>query len=83
MIITRKEILNDIDFLSLPISVVYLSQSQSIAWLTFTSLMIFHPLYKENIYKPFCLISSNEYDVVHDHYCAIDFEGQSYFLALY
>jgi hypothetical protein len=79
-----KEILNDIDFLSLPISVIYLSQSNSIAWLTSTSLMIFHPLYQENIFKPFCLVSSAnpiDYDLVHDHCSAPEFEHQSYFLA--
>ncbi|CAF1533025.1 unnamed protein product, partial [Rotaria sordida] len=76
-----KKIINNIDFISSPISVIYLSQSKSIAWLTSTSLMIFHPLYEENIFKPFQIQSSIEYDVVHDYYSALEFENQTNFLA--
>ncbi|CAF1109225.1 unnamed protein product [Adineta steineri] len=79
-----KEIIHNIDFHSLPLSVIYLSQSKSIAWLTSTSLLIFHPLYKENNFQPFNILSSTdsiEYDVVHDHYSSLEFEGQSWFLA--
>ncbi|CAF4938848.1 unnamed protein product, partial [Rotaria sp. Silwood1] len=79
----KTKIINNIDFISLPISVIYLSQSNSIAWLTSTSLMIFHPLYEENIFKPFQIVSlqnSIEYDLVHDHYTALEFENQSHFL---
>ena len=79
-----KEIVNDIDFLSLPVSVIYLSQSNSIAWLASTSLMIFHPLYEENIFKPFCIISSTnsiEYDSVHDHHSSWELQNQAHFVA--
>ncbi|CAF2412412.1 unnamed protein product [Rotaria sp. Silwood2] len=78
-----KKIINNINFISVPISVIYLSQSNSIAWLTSKSLMIFHPLYKENIFKPFQILSSQnliQYDLVHDHYSAVEFENQTNFL---
>jgi hypothetical protein len=79
-----KEIINNIDFVSLPISVVHLSQSNSIAWLTSTAIMIFHPLYEENIFKPFEIkssLNSIEYDVIHDHYSSPEFSNQTNFLA--
>ena len=69
------KIYNDIDFLSLPKSVIYLENSGSIAWLTYTSVMIFNPLYNENIFEPFCLASSIEYDVINDNYISVAFSG--------
>jgi hypothetical protein len=70
-----------IDFHSLPKSVTYLSQSNSIAWLTPTSLMLFHPLIKEKIFQPFSIISSIDYDFVHDHFSSLEFRDQTNFLA--
>ena len=70
------EIYNDIDFISRPKSVFYLSNSNSIAWLTDTSLRICNPLYKQKIFQPFDLIISNdtiEYDIVHDNYSSVAF----------
>ncbi|CAF4036794.1 unnamed protein product [Adineta steineri] len=72
------EIYNDIDFLSLPKSVIYLSNSNSIAWVTDTSVMIFNPLYKEKIFQPFSLIPSADtiqYDLIHDNYSSVAFSG--------
>ena len=79
-----KEIINNIELFSLPKSVIYLSQSNSIAWLTSTTVMIFHPLNEEKIFKPFYITSSLnsiEYDLVHDHYSSLEFSGQTNFLA--
>ena len=73
-----------IDFSASPATVIHLAQSQSIAWLTSTSLTIFHPLYEQKIFQPFHLLSSDQpvhYDAVHDHYLSLEFEGQSQFLA--
>ncbi|CAF1291712.1 unnamed protein product [Adineta ricciae] len=78
-----RQLITNIDFQSPPISVVYLSNSKSIAWLNRTSLMIFHPLYDERIFQPFSIFNTDadiEYDVIHDNAPAGDFEGQSYFL---
>lgn len=72
------EIYNDIDFDYLPKSVFYLPKSNSIAWLTNTSVMIFNPLYKEKIFQPFYLTPSSdsiEYDIVHDNYSSVAFSG--------
>ena len=72
------EIYNDIDWISLPKSVFYLSKSNSIAWLTDTSVMIFNPLYEEKIFQPFDLVSSIdglEYDYVSDNYSSVAFSG--------
>ena len=73
-----------VEFSSSPTTVIHLAQSQSIAWLTSTSLTIFHPLYEQKIFQPFHLLSSNQpihYDAVHDHYSSLEFDGQSQFLA--
>jgi hypothetical protein len=81
-----KEIINNIDFYSLPKSVIYLSQSNSIAWLTSTSLLLFHPLNKEKIFKSFQITSSRnpiEYDLVHDHHSSQEFSDQTNFLACF
>jgi hypothetical protein len=78
------EIINNIDFYILPKSVIYLSQTKTIAWLTSTSLLLFHPLYKEKIFKSFPIISSTnsiEYDLIHDHYLSLEFSDQTNFLA--
>ncbi|CAF1262624.1 unnamed protein product [Rotaria magnacalcarata] len=72
-----KKVINDIDFISPPKSVIYLSKSNSIAWLTSTTLMIFHPLYEQNIFQPFYITSSTipiDYDLVHDHCSSPEFE---------
>ena len=72
------EIYNDLDFISQPKSVFYLPISNSIAWLTETSLMIFNPLYKQKIFQPFNLLTSNdtiEYDIIHDNYSSVAFSG--------
>lgn len=76
-----KEILNNINFHSLPKSVIYLPESNSIAWLTSTFIMLFHPLSKEKIFKPFQIKSTIEYDFVHDHYSSLEFSDQTNFLA--
>lgn len=72
------EIYNDIDFHSLPKYVIYLSNSNSIAWLTQTSIIIFNPLYKDNIFQTFSLTLTTdtiEYDLVHDNYNSVAFSG--------
>jgi hypothetical protein len=79
-----KEIINNIDFHFFPKSVIYLPQSNSIAWLTSRSLMLFHPLTKEKFFQPFSIISSInpiDYDFVHDHYSSLEFRDQTNFLA--
>ncbi|CAF1454508.1 unnamed protein product [Adineta ricciae] len=69
------EVHNDIDFHSLPDSVVHLPNSNSIGWLTPSSVMILNPLCKEKIFQPFCLTSSSEYDLIHDNYNSHAFSG--------
>ncbi|UJR21417.1 hypothetical protein I4U23_024506 [Adineta vaga] len=55
-----NQMIDNIDFLCVPIAVFYLSQSESIAWLTRTSLLICHPIYDEKLFKPFNLLSTND-----------------------
>jgi hypothetical protein len=76
-----KEIIHNIDFHSSPKSVTYLPQSNSIAWLTSTTLLLFHPLIEEKIFQPFSIISSIDYDFIHDHYSSLEFSNQTNFLA--
>ena len=72
---------HDIDFNTLPKSVLPLSQTNSIVWLTSTSVILFHPLIEEKLFQPFAIYSSIEYDVVHDHHSSTEFRDQSNFLA--
>lgn len=79
-----KQIINNIDFNSPPTSVIHLPKSNSIAWLTSTSLMIFQPLHKKNYFQPFritSLTNPTEYDLVHDHSSIPEFEDRSAILA--
>ena len=71
-----------LEFSSPPKSVIFLRQSGSIAWLTSTSLMLFHPVVKDKLFQPFSIQSSSfDYDLIHDHYSSLEFENQTNFLA--
>ena len=78
---TGKGIAHNIDFPSIPIAVVHLTKSHAIAWLTSTSLSIFHPLHDEK--RVHLLVSQTPigYDVIHDRHSSPEFEDQSNFLA--
>lgn len=79
LLVSQK--LTNIDFRSLPKSVIHLHQSQSIAWLTSTSLFIFHPIIQQKFYQPCQISSSIDYDIVHDNYSGSEFSNQTNFLA--